>query len=342
MLHGRQSPQEQRALVTGLVEKLAGHQANKTSSAQSSRPIVVRPSRLPEDLRTQEDRRDARATVVAGSRKTFAALVGSPRPHSTSGYFAQYLVEGLAGRGWQATSLTVCAAIRQPSQWPALEAAFVEADAVAIVAPLYVDGVPAELTAALERLVKARSGRPARLFAVVNCGFAEALQNDVALDIYRLFARDAGLHWAGGLAIGSGGMFEGKPLVEQGGRARRITTAFNQTIAAVDAGQDIPESATTGIRRQAIPTWAYFAMANLGMLINAAKHGDLLETGPGRIGDAGGGTREEEKDSESPKKKAASLVPVTTPGGSGIVQGIEEPPKAFANYRHAARNPTYR
>ncbi len=211
--------------------------------------------------------------------KTFIALVGSPRPHSTSGYFAEYLVDGLAGRGWQAKSLTVCAAVRQPEKWPDLEAAFREADAVAIVAPLYVDSVPAEFMAALERLVKSRPGRPGRICAVVNCGFVEALQNDVALDIYRLFARDAGLHWAGGLAIGGGGMFGGKPLTAQGRSARHITAAFDQTIAALDAGQDIPESATTGIRRQAIPAWAYFAMANLSMLIGAAKNGNLLKIG---------------------------------------------------------------
>jgi hypothetical protein len=211
--------------------------------------------------------------------KTFLALVGSPRPHSTSGYFAQYLVDGLAGRGWQAQSLTVCTAIRQPSRWPALEAAFVEADAIAIVAPLYVDSVPAELTAALERLAKARPGRPGRLCAVVNCGFVEALQNDVALDIYRLFAREAGLHWAGGLSIGGGGMFGGRPLTEQGGKARHIIAAFDQAVATLDAGHDIPESATTGIRRRAIPAWAYFAMANLNMLIGAAKNGNLFKIG---------------------------------------------------------------
>ena len=114
--------------------------------------------------------------------------------------------------------------------------------------------------------------------AVVNCGFAEVLENDVALEIYRLFARDAGLH-GGGLAIGCGGMFAGKPLTEQGGKARHITAAFDQAVAALDADQDIPESATTGIRKQAIPTWAYFAMANLSMLIAAAKNGSLLKIG---------------------------------------------------------------
>ena len=211
--------------------------------------------------------------------KTFIAMVGSPRPHSTSGYFAQYLVDGLVGRGWQAQSLRSARRYaNRPSGRPWRRPS-VEADAVTIVTPLYVDSVPAELIAALERLVKARRGRPGRLSAVVNCGFAEAHQNDVALDIYRLFARDAGLHWSGGLAIGGGGMFAGKPLKEQGRAARHITTAFDEAIAALDAGRDIPESATTGIRRPAISAWVYFAMANLRMLVAAAKHGNLLKIG---------------------------------------------------------------
>lgn len=211
--------------------------------------------------------------------KQFLVLVGSPRPRSTSGFFAQYLVDGLAARGWQAQALTVCTAIRKPEQWSALETAFRAADAIAIVTPLYVDSLPAELTLALERLATAREGKSRHLCAVLNCGFAEAHHNDVALNICRLFARDAGMHWAGGLAIGGGGMFSGKPLSEQGGMVQHITTAFDQTIAALDAGQDIPESALSGIRKQIIPTWAYFAMANLSMASAAMKHGNLWKIG---------------------------------------------------------------
>ena len=211
--------------------------------------------------------------------KKFLALVGSPRPASTSSHLAQYLLDGLAARGWQTQALVACAAVRQPEKWPDLEAAFREADAVAIVTPLYVDCVPAELTAALERLVEARRGRSGRLCAVVNCGFVEAHQNDVALEIYRLFARDAGLHWAGGLAIGEGGMLAGKPLAAQGGKARNVVAAFDQTIAALDAGEDIPESAAAGIRSGGIPTWAYCAIANFSMIIGAAKHGNLFQIG---------------------------------------------------------------
>jgi hypothetical protein len=117
---------------------------------------------------------------------------------------------------------------------------------------------------------------------VVNCGFVEAGQNEVALSLCRLFARDAGLAWAGGLAIGGGGMFAGKPLQAQGRRARHVITAFDQAIAALDAGRDIPESAVAGIRKRVIPAWAYFAMANLSMLGRALRHGNLWRIGKSR------------------------------------------------------------
>ena len=95
--------------------------------------------------------------------KTFLVLIGSPRPKSTSSHFGQYLADGLAAPGLaDSRSLVACAAVRRPQKWPALEAAFHEADAVAIVAPLYVDSVPAELMAALECLVGVRSERPGR------------------------------------------------------------------------------------------------------------------------------------------------------------------------------------
>lgn len=211
--------------------------------------------------------------------KQFLALVGSPRPKSTSENFTDYLLEGFTAKGWQAQTLVVCEAIRQPAKWPALEEAFRTADAIAIVTPLYVDCIPAELTVAFERLVSVRAAQPGQLFAILNCGFAEAVHNDTALDICRLFAKAAGLQWAGGLAIGSGGMYSGRSLNELGGQAQHITSAFDQSIAAIAAGQPIPGTATAGIRKQVIPRWAYMTMGNLGMLLGANKYGNLWKIG---------------------------------------------------------------
>ncbi len=207
-------------------------------------------------------------------RKKFLALVGSPRPNSTSGYFADYLVEAFVSWGWQTQNQTACQAVRQCEKWPVLESAFREADVVGIITPLYVDGLPAELTATLERLSLAPVA-PKRIFGVVNCGFFEADHTDTGLDICRLFTREIGSHWAGGLGIGGGGMFSGKPLKQQGGAARHILRAFDQSAASLAAGEDLPQSAIQGIRKPAIPSWLYFALGNFGMMVGAAKNGVL-------------------------------------------------------------------
>lgn len=209
----------------------------------------------------------------------FLALVGSPRVGSTSGHFADHLVKALADRGWEARSLTVCSAIRRPNLWSDLEAAYRGANVVGVVAPLYVDSLPAELTLALERL--AVSPRPegpapaAKLFAVLNCGFAESHQNDLAVEMCRLFAREAGLHWMGGLAIGGGGMYGGSPLEAQKGRARNVIAALDGVVEAVSRGEDVPESAKAQARVLPVPEWAYFTVANIGMALGAAKNGAL-------------------------------------------------------------------
>ena len=212
--------------------------------------------------------------------KKFLALVGSPRPNSTSSHLAQYLLDGLAAHGWQTQALVACAAVRQPEKWPDLEAAFREADAVAIVAPLYVDSVPAELMAALERLVHGppRAARPSLRRGQLRLRRGAAR---TTLPWISTASSPATPACTGRAAwpLAAAGCSAASRSRSRAGRARHIIAAFDQAIAALDAGQDIPESATTGIRKQAIPTWAYFAMANLNMLIAAAKNGNLLKIG---------------------------------------------------------------
>ena len=208
--------------------------------------------------------------------RKFLALIGSPRPNSTSSHLAQYLLDGLAaraGRRGRSSPPRRCARRRSGKTWRPPSARRTPSPSS-----------PRSTWTAYRRSLWrpssswSRPARAARLYLrMVNCGLIEVLHNDVALDIYRLFARNAGLHWAGGLAIGGGGMFAGEPLKEQGGAHRHITTAFDQTIAALDAGQDIPRSATTGIRQRAIPAWAYSPCANLSMLIARRRTAILLK-----------------------------------------------------------------
>ena len=83
-----------------------------------------------------------------------------------------------------------------------------DADILLIVFPLYVDSLPAHLIELLTRLETAAStiiAKP-KIYSIVNCGFIEAEQTALALEMIKHFAARLGLTWGGGIGIGGGGM----------------------------------------------------------------------------------------------------------------------------------------
>jgi len=110
------------------------------------------------------------------------------------------------------------------------------------------------------------------LVAIVNSGFPESSQSSIALDICRLFAREAGFEWAGGLALGGGEMLGQKPLEEAGGVAQGIRTSLETTAAALDEDRPVPQDAIDRMARPAIPRWLYVLAGNWGWKRMARKH----------------------------------------------------------------------
>ncbi len=207
------------------------------------------------------------------------ALIGSPRAKSTSARLAEPLLAGLAEVGWETEQLWLPRALRNPERWAELVAAYEQADLVVFACPLYVDALPGETTVALERLAAdAGPGAEGRGFvAILNCGFAEPGHNDTALRICRQFAREAGLRWLGGLAVGGGGMIEGRPLATLGGRAAHLVRALEQAAEALSGGGAIPPETERLARRLSVPVWAYRMLANYGMKQAARKAGCLAQ-----------------------------------------------------------------
>jgi multimeric flavodoxin WrbA len=192
-------------------------------------------------------------------------LVGSPRGRaSVSWSLAAHLGLLLAERGLAvATERIDSCGLRQ-------------ADLLVLATPLYVDSLPAPVTAFLEALARQRAIAPAprtRFLAIVNCGFPEAVHNDTALAICRQFAEQASLDWVGGLGLGAGGMFAGKPLAELGGRARPLRQALALTADAVAAGRAVPEEARRLVAKLPIPAWLYRFLGDWGFRQEASKHG---------------------------------------------------------------------
>lgn len=212
--------------------------------------------------------------------KQMIGLVGSPRANSTSEKLATFFTSGLAELGWQSGIEKVGSALRTPERWSAFEAKVRAAEVVVLAFPLYVDALPAETTLLLERLANSYQAHPLdhpqRWLAIINCGFYESEQNDIAAAICRQFTVEAGVTWCGALTIGGGGMLQQQQLKAKG-MLSNMVNGFEQTITALHTGSEVPESAFALVSKPLCSKWLYFTMANLGMKYGALANGKLWQ-----------------------------------------------------------------
>jgi hypothetical protein len=168
---------------------------------------------------------------------------------------------------------------RERSLFEALDAV----DLFVLSTPLYVDSLPYLVTRCFERMAehraRVRSGTSPRLFAIVNCGFPELEHTRTALDICRVFARDAGFEWAGGLGLGEGESLGGRTLESLGGRVRHVRRGLDLAADALAGGRPVPEEAQALLARPMIPARLYTLLGNLGWLRAARRQGALRRLG---------------------------------------------------------------
>jgi len=203
-----------------------------------------------------------------------ALLVGSARPkgESTSESLARSLAENLERQGVAVTLVHVIDFIKPGRRADAALAALGEAELLVVSAPLYVDGLPGLVLKALEQIA-AQPGRLQRVAGLLNSGYPEAAHNRSAMAQLRRFAHNAGLGWAGGLAMGAGEVLHGKPLASMGFMFRNQIAALRQAAPALAAGRGIPSEASASMARPLLPAWLFRLAAKLRWFTQARSHG---------------------------------------------------------------------
>ncbi len=206
--------------------------------------------------------------TTGGAPRNVVLLVGSPKPTGTS--TSEVLGRELAGAGAQVHFVTEVIHDTGRCADDALGA-----DLFVLAAPLYIDSLPFLVTRALERVANRAAGRAARprFAAVINCGFPEAEQCIPALQIARQFAAEAGMRWAGGLAVGGGGMIGGKSLQAMGRVAARVRAGLEAAAVSLRRGEGIPASAILECATPLIAPWIYRGAVNLGWWRQARRNG---------------------------------------------------------------------
>ena len=201
--------------------------------------------------------------------KRALVLIGSPKglERSNSARYAHVLTAPFEEEGWAIDWVHAHSAVASESRIGELVAALSAARLVVVVAPLYVDSLPAPVLRTFERITDARrrskeeSGVP-RLAAVIQCGFVEPRQNETAVAICRAFAAEAGLEWFGSLILGGGGM-----------PRRRITRALRAAGEALATGFPIPPQVRRRANRPVMPRLLYVIGGNLMWRRMAKRNG---------------------------------------------------------------------
>jgi multimeric flavodoxin WrbA len=186
-------------------------------------------------------------------------LVGSPKVNkpSTSAVLGNRVLDQMASAGWEGQTLTLTPALLGPQGREELFEATRRAELILLAFPLYIDALPHLATRTLE-VLRGQDLRGKALAAVINSGFPEARQNVVAAGICARFAAEAGLAWAGALALGAGeALCGGEPILGRKGSRRppvdHVVQGLDLAAAALASGRQVPPAASALLARTPIP-----------------------------------------------------------------------------------------
>lgn len=143
---------------------------------------------------------------------------GSPRaPKSNSKTYIQAFLSAWQGEWeqYQAVSRRPEACFRQLRECSDLLLAF----------PLYTDGLPSVLMEFLQAMLAQEEPFSLKVHVLINCGFQEPDQNDVAVDMIRLFCKRAGCTFGSCLRMSCGEAFPTTPLMALAKRKIRALAA---------------------------------------------------------------------------------------------------------------------
>ncbi len=206
-------------------------------------------------------------------------VVGSPKVEgSTSETLGACLLERLAERGFDTETISIRRDLDSGGAGiDTLYSASDRADMVVISTPVYVGCLPAPVIKVLELLAEHRRGFTRRagqaLAGIANCGFPEMIHTEVALATCRLFARDAGFTWMGGLALAGGAAADPRRAADSGSMPRNVGRALAMAGDALARNEPIPAEACGLMAKPGLPSWLYRVIGNLSWRCRAHREG---------------------------------------------------------------------
>ena len=187
---------------------------------------------------------------------TVLVIAGSRRPKSNTGAIVRDLESRLAAAGQTAVVWRVpkwSAGVEATDE--ALEK-LAGADAVVLVAPSYLDELPAVTQRLLEDVWERRAelrGHAPLFYGIAHSGFPEPIQRRAELRSMRFFAEQMGWTWMGGVGFGGTSPIDGRPLDEAGMFSRQLRKVLPLAAADIAAGRPFSPRDDPSLREVPVP-----------------------------------------------------------------------------------------
>jgi hypothetical protein len=182
---------------------------------------------------------------------TVLVIEGSRRPKSNTGAIVCDLVSRLAAADHAAEVWRVPKWSAGPETTGEALEKLAAADVVVLVAPVYLDELPAVTQRLLEDVWERRAelrGRAPFFYGIAHSGFPEPIQRRAELRSMRFFSVQMGWTWMGGVGFGGTSPIDGRPLEQAGMFSKQLRKVLPLVAADIVAGR--PFSPET-VRRSA-------------------------------------------------------------------------------------------
>jgi len=157
-----------------------------------------------------------------------------------------------------------------------MQQAVLKSDVIIFSSPLYVDCMPSYVFQAFERIyqgrIEARKNKDMQFLAIINSGFPESSQSQIALDICHHFARASKMEWLGGLPLGAGFILAAKDLRKMGWFVRNIKKSLDVSAMAINKGKTIPDEAIRLMEKPILGEKLFCWLGNMGFKYMAKRN----------------------------------------------------------------------
>lgn len=218
-------------------------------------------------------------------KKKVVLLVGSPKLEGgNSDLLGRYLLKQLDNETIETQIIRVSQALQSAEKTREMTKKAATADWLVLSFPNYMSSPPALMIETMDLIYsdfqKTPSDKQQKLMAICSGGYPGTASLETALEICRLYAKETGLRWMGGIGIAGTAVLEDKSggdpashsLEKAGFMAKKMMKALDLGAAAVIKEEPLATTGRYQLIKLPIPDWMYAMIGNRTFQAMAKEH----------------------------------------------------------------------